>query len=175
MINSSQPTTNVRELVIDTCVFISAITVSDPEQQECADFLQRAHGFEDRGLLLLREPPLFVLEFFAVRNRAAFDRNKFDVSLYPQFQLTATTTPLRTTIDPFTEDDAHEIMNALATRFPFQPKQGQGKPHPYCNGGDLMYLGVAKKYGCPLVTRDSGLLGYGALGFHEIVHPRDWR
>jgi predicted nucleic acid-binding protein len=37
-----------------------------------------------------------------------------------------------------------------------------------------MYLGVARKFGCPLVTLDEGLLAYGSLGFHEIVHPNAW-
>jgi hypothetical protein len=35
----------------------------------------------------VREPPLFVLEFFAARNRTA-EAAGHDVSLYPEFQLT---------------------------------------------------------------------------------------
>jgi hypothetical protein len=81
------------------------------------------------------------------------------------------TTPLRTKIEPFTEDDAHAVMNAIAQRF----VQTRGeKPHPYCKGGDLMYLGVAMKFGCPLVTVDQDLLLYGSVGLHRILHPKDW-
>ena len=170
----SQPQT-VRELVIDPCVIFAAITVAHADQHECLDFLRRAHAVEDAGRLVLHEPPIFVLEFFSVSNRSAFETRKFDRSLYPEFRLTDTTTPLRTRIEPFTEDDAHEIMNAIAARFPLQPEPTHGnKPHPYCKGGDLMYLGVARRFGCPLVTLDEGLLKYGVAGFHEIVRPAAW-
>ena len=159
------------ELVIDVCVFINAISPLHPAQRECVDFLYRAHAAERDTGLHVREPPLFVLEFFAARNRTS-EGNGHDVSLYPEFQLTDTTTPLRTKIEPFTEEDAHQIMGALATAFPFNVP-GE-KRHPLVKGADLEFLAVARKHGCPLVTTDEGLLEYGRRGFAKVVRPCEW-
>lgn len=161
----------VRAIVIDTSVFFAAVEAAHRDHRECLDFLARAHAVQDAGLLLVREPPLFVLEFFSVSNRAD---EKYDKSLYPGFRLTDASRPLATTIVPFTEDDAHEIMEAIASRY-LQPKRPSGrKRQPYCQGSDLMYLAVARKFRCPLVTIDDGPLLYGADGFHDVIRPGAW-
>jgi hypothetical protein len=79
---------------------------------------------------------------------------------------------LKTTIEPFTEDDAHEIMNALASAFPLQEKGG--KLHPLVKGADLEFLAVARKHDCPLITTDGGLLQYGRRRFARVMRPSDW-
>lgn len=82
--------------------------------------------------------------------------------LYPEWAIR----PLSTTIEPFTEDDAHELMAAHALRF---------STPPFVKGADLVYLGLARKHGATLITCDESLLRYGTEGFALVIRPSTWR
>jgi hypothetical protein len=151
------------EIVIDVNVFMTARAKAADradEQRECVAFLRRVHDAQKNGTIVLREPPVFVLEVFAVSNRR---RRDWSTLLYPEFQFD----PLATVIEPFTEDDAHVLMEAHAAAFPLDP--------PFVRGADLEFLAVARKHACALISCDEGLLRYGREGFCTVVRPRAWR
>jgi predicted nucleic acid-binding protein len=150
----------IEEIVIDINVFMAALSTADGHQSESVDFLRRVRAAERAGEVRQRQPPMFVLEFFAVRNRI---RQKLDRRLYPEI----ITDPIPTVIEPFTEDDAHALQDLHAARFPCDP--------PFVKrGGDLEYLAVAVKHGCTLVSLDDGLLEYGRRDFWKVIPPAKW-
>lgn len=152
----------IHPLIIDVSVFMNAqatLPRKEPLRVECVEFLRRVHAAHASGRIILREPPLFVLETFAVINRQAAEHLWMR---YPEWKLA----PLPTTIEPFTEDDAHELMAAHAACYPTTP--------PYVKGADLVYLALARKHNAALVTTDDGLLRYGSDGFASVIRPSSW-
>jgi len=158
------------DIVIDINIFINAANPGSPFQSECVAFLRRVDALQKSTGLRVREPPLFVLEFFAVHNRT---KETSDFGLYPERFYTPTTQPLKTTIEPFDENYAHEFLDAFVCAFPVQTK-GE-KRHPFVKrGADLEFLAVSRKYDCQFVTTDDALLEYGRLGFAKTLLPSDW-
>lgn len=150
----------VEEIVIDINVFMAALSTTDRRQAVSVEFLRRVRAAERAGEILQRQPPIFVLEFFTVRNRI---RQTLDRALYPE----VVTDPIPTVIEPFTEDDAHALQQLHVARFPSDP--------PFVNrGADLEYLAVAVKHDCTLVSWDDGLLEYGRRAFCKVIQPSKW-
>ena len=82
--------------------------------------------------------------------------------------------PIPTTIEPFTEDDAHDLMNMHVAAFPTSAPVVK-------RGADLEYLAVATKHRCTLVSCDTGLLNYGTTGvlgypspLCRVIEPSKW-
>lgn len=149
----------LEELVIDIDVFIAAISTTDVRQADSVAFLRRAALAVKAGEVRQRQPPLFVLELFAVVNRRS---RTSDRKLYPEI----VSDPIPTTIESFTEDDAHELQSHHKLAFPEEA--------PFTKGADLVYLAIARKHGCTLVSWDTGLLKYGERDFCKVIPPTKW-
>ena len=152
----------VEQIIIDVSVFMNSMTTlprNKALQVEAVEFLRRVHVALKAAEVQLREPPLFILETFSATNR---QRDHQSWLLYDEWR----TGPLPTLIEPFTEDDAHKVMDDHAARFRFEP--------PFVKGGDLAYLGLARKHGATLITCDAQLLRYGTERFATVIRPSTW-
>lgn len=160
----------IEKIVIDVNVFMNAMSI-EPRKQvglqpECRAFLDRAHVAHARGEIEQWQPPIFILEMFAVMNRA---KENHSFERYEAF----TSAPLPFKTEPFTDRNAYDLQSAHVFWFPESP--------PFTKAGDLVYLSLARTQSATLITVDDGLLRYGVavpprnVPFANVVRPSAWR
>lgn len=152
----------VLHLVIDINVLFGATAKDEPHHEQALSFLLALHPIAKSKQAIVYEPPLFGLEIFATFNRQA---NRFDPSKYPQI----IEDPIPIEEVEFTWEDVHELQFAHSLLI-----KDKNPQHVKVKGGDLIYLGIARKYRCPLVTVDGGLLKYNG-NFCSVMRPETYQ
>jgi predicted nucleic acid-binding protein len=132
------------KVVIDASVFVAAATLSEPHHAVANTLLTRIIPISN-FLVHVYLPTFFMLEIFAAVQK---DRPTRDLNLVPW----TPDMPLKFHVAQLTDAECGRVIE-------WHHKNGVARPHTK-RGGDLVYLALAWKENCTLVTLDKGLLAY---------------